>query len=184
VLREPGGWRALYGVSMLGIGTHIAGDWITSYGTMVLAPISDARVALGTTFIIDLWFSGIILAGLALSAFFHSTRLPSVVASLALCGYVGFQYVQKEKALEFGREYARSRGLAGAVVSVHPRPVSPYNWTVFVSDAEAHRFAYVNLARETVREFKPGDGFAAKLDAPYRPLALARWQTRSPPTTA
>ena len=30
---------------------------------MILAPFSDWRAAIGTTFIIDLWFSGIILAG-------------------------------------------------------------------------------------------------------------------------
>jgi len=47
----------------LSIGAHIAGDVITSYGTMLLAPLSDWRAAIGTTFIIDLWFSGIIVAG-------------------------------------------------------------------------------------------------------------------------
>ncbi len=67
ILREPGGWRALYGVCALGIGAHIAGDWITSFGTMLLAPLSDWRAGIGTTFIIDLWFSGIILVGLILS---------------------------------------------------------------------------------------------------------------------
>src|SRR5258708_7756501 len=38
LLREPGGWRALYGVSAQCIGLHIAGDLITSYGTMIFAP--------------------------------------------------------------------------------------------------------------------------------------------------
>ena len=68
ILREPRGWRALYGVTAMGIGLHIAGDWITGFGTMVFAPFSDWRAALGTTFIIDLWFSGIIVAGLLVSA--------------------------------------------------------------------------------------------------------------------
>src|SRR5579859_6577212 len=67
LLREPRGWRALYGVASLGIALHIAGDVITSFGTQVLAPLSDWRAAIGTTFIIDLWFSGIIVAGLAVS---------------------------------------------------------------------------------------------------------------------
>src|SRR6185436_18903365 len=39
ILREPRGWRALYFVSALGIAAHIAGDVITSYGTMILAPL-------------------------------------------------------------------------------------------------------------------------------------------------
>src|SRR5690348_2055803 len=64
LLREPGGWRALYGVTALGLFFHIAGDVITSFGTIVFAPFWDWRAALGTTFIIDLWFSGIIVAGL------------------------------------------------------------------------------------------------------------------------
>ena len=53
------GWRAYAGVIGMGIAAHIAGDWITSFGTMVFAPLLDFRAALSTTFIIDLWFSEI-----------------------------------------------------------------------------------------------------------------------------
>ena len=183
ILREPegktAGWRALYGVTAMGLALHIAGDLITSYGTMIFWPLSDMRPGLGTTFIIDLWFSGIILAGLVVSAFWYRSRIPAVAASVALCAYVGFQYLQREKAIEFGRDYARSRATSGADVTAHPRPVSPFNWTVFVSDSTQHHFAHVNLVRDRPRSFQPGDGFVAKLDAPYRPLAQARWETRS-----
>jgi inner membrane protein len=179
ILREPGGWRALYGVTAMGLALHIAGDLITSYGTMILWPLSDMRPGIGTTFIIDLWFSGIILAGLVVSMFFYRSRIPAVAASAVLCAYVGFQYLQKEKALEFARDYARGRGLSTAEVAAHPRPVSPFNWTVFVSDARQHHFAHVNLVRERPPSFRPGDGFVAKLDAAYRPLAQPQWETRS-----
>jgi inner membrane protein len=179
ILREPGGWRSLYGVCVLAIFTHIAGDWITSFGTMVFAPLSDWRAGIGTTFIIDLWFSGIILAGLLLSASFRRTRIPAVAASVALCAYVGFQYLQKEKALDFARGHAAERGLAGADVAAYPRAISPFNWTVYVSDAREHRYAHVNLVREAPRAYAPGDGFAARLDSAFRPLAMARWETRS-----
>lgn len=179
VLREPRGWRALYGVTALGIALHIAGDVITSYGTMVLAPFSDWRASLGTTFIIDLWFSGIIVAGLAASAMLARKRWPAVAASAVLVGYVGFQYLQKEKALEVGKAYASAQGLKDTTVAAHPRPVSPFNWTVFVSDAEAHRFTHVNLVRETPRSTRPGDGFIARIDSVYQPLASAPWETRT-----
>ena len=178
VLREPGGWRALYGVSALALFTHIVGDLITSFGTMIFEPLSDWRAAIGTTFIIDLWFSGIILAGLAFSAVFYRSRAPAVVATGVLAGYVGFQYVQKERALELGDAYARSLGLQNAQITAHPRPVSPFNWTVFVSDGETHRFAHVNLVREEPRRYQPGDGFIAKIDSPYMPLEQAIWFTR------
>jgi inner membrane protein len=178
ILRAPGGWRELYGVCALSIGAHIAGDVITSFGTIVLAPLSLWRAGIGTTFIIDLWFTGIILAGLLLSALLRKSRLPAVLASALLAGYVGFQYLQKERALDFARQYATAKGIAGARIEAHPRPVSPFNWTVFVSDDRAHHFAHINLVRETEKRYRPGDGFIARIDAAYRPLALAQWEMR------
>jgi inner membrane protein len=179
LLREPGGWRALYGVTALSLLVHIAGDVITSFGTMALAPFSDWRAAIGTTFIIDLWFSGIILAGLVASAVFYRSRAPAIAAAVLLAGYVGFQFVQKEKALELGERYVQVKGIQAARVTAHPRPVSPFNWTVFVSDDEAHRFAHVNLVRKEPRRFTPGEGFVAKIDSPYMPVEQAIWVTRS-----
>ena len=183
MLREPdregkAGWRALYGVTALALAAHIAGDLITSFGTMIFAPLSDWRAGIGTTFIIDLWFSGIIVAGLVLSLIIRKRRWPAVAASVVLAGYVGFQYVQKQRAMEFGFEYAKSMALRSALVTVHPRPVSPFNWTVFVSDDEAHRFAHVNLVRKQPRRYQPGDGFIARVDTPYLPLDQAVWVTR------
>jgi inner membrane protein len=179
ILREPRGWRAVYGITALGLAAHIAGDWITGFGTMMLSPLSTWRAALGTTFIIDLWFTGIIFAGLLLSLLFRKSRWPAVAAGVVLGGYVAFQYVQLQKAIAFGEEYARIQGIKGALVSAHARPVSPFNWTVFVSDADAHRFAHVNLVRREPRRYQPGDGFLAKVDSPYLPLDQAAWVTRT-----
>jgi inner membrane protein len=178
IVREPGGWRALYGITVMALYAHIAGDLITSFGTIILAPLSDWRAGIGTTFIIDLWFSGIIVAGLVASAVFYRSKVPAVAAGIVLASYVGFQAVQKGKALEFGVEYAKAQGLSHARVEAHPRPVSALNWTVFVSTPTEHHFAHVNVMRREARRYQPGDGFVARLDAPYVPLAQARWETR------
>jgi inner membrane protein len=178
LLREPAGWRALYGVVALALAAHIAGDLITSFGTIIFAPLSDWRAAIGTTFIIDLWFSGIIVAGLIASAVFYRSRIPAVAASVVLAGYVAFQSIQRDRAIEFGEKYAQKANLANARVTVHPRPVSPFNWTVFVSDNEAHRYAHVNLVRKKPRRYQPGDGFIARVDAPYLPVDEAIWVAR------
>jgi inner membrane protein len=175
ILREPRGWRALYGISALSIGAHIAGDVITSYGTMLFAPFSDWRAGIGTTFIIDLWFSAIIVAGLIASAIAVRSRWPAVAALAVLVGYVGFQYVQREQALEFAGRHA----LPGARIDAQPRPVSPFNWTVFVSDDEKHEFAHINLVRTDPRRYAPGDGFIARVDSPYLPLDQAIWVRRT-----
>jgi inner membrane protein len=79
-------WRDWIGVCALGVGAHIVGDLITSFGTMIYAPLSDARVAWSTTFIIDLWFSGIIVAGLVASAVFRRSRAPAIAGLAMLAG--------------------------------------------------------------------------------------------------
>jgi inner membrane protein len=178
ILRDPRGWKALYGITAMGLALHVAGDLITSFGTQILWPISTWRAAIGTTYIIDPWFTGLIVAGLACSSLFKKSRLPSLAALALLSAYVGFQYVVKQKALDFGVEYAKAQGIAGAQVHADARPVSPFNWTVFVSDETTHRFAHVNLRREKPLAPGPGDGFIRRLDAAYLPLDQAIWVAR------
>ena len=185
LLREPdrkdgtAGWRALYGICATAIGLHIAGDVITSYGTMIFAPLSDWRAAIGTTFIIDLWFSGIIVAGLLVSIVFRNSRAVSLGALGVLVAYVGFQYAQKERALDFAARYVAQKGMQRMSLDAQPRPVSPFNWTVFASDERAHRFAHINLEREEPKRYQPGDGFVARVDSPYLPPGQAIWLTRT-----
>ena len=170
------GWRAYLGVTAWALASHIVLDVITAFGTMVFAPLSDARVALSATFIIDLWFTGIVLAGLAASLVWRASRAPAVAAIAVLVGYVGLQIVLQHRAVDFGAHYARSQGLTNAAVTALPRPVSPFNWTVIVAEDSRYHYAHVNLIRKRVRpEAHAGSGFIETLDVPYRPLANAQW---------
>jgi inner membrane protein len=169
-------WRDYFGACALGVGAHIAGDLITSFGTMIYAPLSDARVAWNTTFIIDLWFSGIILAGLLGSLLWRRSRAPALLGLAALAGYVGFQAVLHSRAVDFGIEYARQAGLDAPKVTAIPRPVSPFNWTVFVTESDRYHYAHVNLARAAMPPPPgPDAGLFERLDAAYAPLAHAKW---------
>ncbi|HAF56341.1 MAG TPA: hydrolase, partial [Thauera sp.] len=78
--RVAAGWRSFYPVVCAAIFVHILGDLITQFGTMILAPFSDQRFGWGTTFIIDLPFTGIILAGLLASALWRGSRVPATAA--------------------------------------------------------------------------------------------------------
>ena len=46
-------WQIFFPLCALSLAIHLFGDVITAYGTKVLAPFSDYRLALPTTFIID-----------------------------------------------------------------------------------------------------------------------------------
>lgn len=175
--RDPRGVRPYLGVLALGIGIHILGDWITSFGTMMLAPLSNHRFALGTTFIIDLLFTGIILAGLLGSMLWRASRLPALAGLAILCGYVALQWVQQQRALAFGEQYAQAQGLSDYQVAALPRPLSPFNWSVYVTAGERYRVAHVNLRRaKTPPPAATYDSIIRRLSAGYRPLHDAQWQ--------
>lgn len=173
--RSGPGWRTYAPVVAMSLAVHIAGDWITSFGTMIFAPLSDYRHGLGTTFIIDLWFSGIIIAGLLWSWVWRRSRVPAVAGLTVLAGYVAFQFVLLQQAVDFGEQHARAAGITQARVSAMPRPVSPFNWMVVIEDATGYRYSQINLIRKEVRTAAADAGLIARLDAVYRPLEQAVW---------
>ena len=131
--RKLPAWRSYLLVCALGIGIHILGDWITSFGTMFLAPLSHARFALGTTFIIDLVFNGIIAR--------RAARLPAVAQVLhpghdSAAGAVRLRCTQawlRQQAIEcFGERYAQDNGLdrcAGRRAAAPPLPATGRWWS-------------------------------------------------------
>lgn len=161
----------------LGILAHIVGDIITAFGTMVLAPLSDWRIAWPTTFIIDPYFTAIIITGLVAAALWDAPRKPALIALAVLAGYVGFQGVLLARAVAIGEEYARTQGMTGARAHALPQPFSPFNWMVVVEDARGYHFAYVDLLARTPRPPAPADApWLRRVAAAYQPVAAARWQ--------
>ncbi len=179
LLRPQRGLRAFAGTAAMGVGLHIAGDLITTFGTMLLAPFSDVRFGWGTTFIIDLWFSGIIIAGLVCSALWRRSRIPAATACVVLVAYVLFQAAMKHEAVKIGREYADAQGIRDPELKVAaiPRSLSPLNWTVILTTRDARRFAHINLLRTQVPGAPAeGDGRFARMQAEFYPGDKAKWQ--------
>ena len=176
VWRDSPRWCAYAGIIAWGIVAHIAGDWVTSFGTMVFAPLSDWRAALSTTFIIDLWFSGIIVAGLLACYVWRQSRVPALAGLAVLCAYVVFQFALQQRAIHFGEQFAAASGLRNARVSALPRPVSPFHWMVVVDANERYHYSLISLsAHAAPRLLAPDAGFFARLAAPYLPLNQAQW---------
>jgi len=169
-------WRAFVGVCALGLGTHIAGDVITAYGTMILAPFSELRVALPTTFIIDPYFSAILLLGLIASLAWRPRRAAGVSLAL-LVGYVVTQGMLHRQAVAVGETYARSENLRGATVQALPQPLSPFNWKVIVSHGEDYYETYMNLVQRVPPPPAAEDaGLLAHIASAYRPVQDLHWQ--------
>lgn len=162
-------------ICVAALGAHVAADLITSFGTMLLEPFSDRRFALSTIFIIDPWFTGIILAGLLATLLLRRSRLPAIAGLALLSGYVAFAAVQHDRALDVGLARAQANGWSDATVIAVPRPVSPFNWMVVVEYGEVYEVAQVNLRRREAIVAGEGAGFLRRLDEPYLPVDQARW---------
>ncbi|PWB64302.1 MAG: hypothetical protein C3F14_06890 [Deltaproteobacteria bacterium] len=100
--------KKLYLLTLLGQLSHIALDLLNSYGTQIFQPFSDARVSLDLLFIVDLAFTGIIVAGLFLSRR-RPGRARTALAALAVyVGLAGFLHLRAENVV---REAALRQGV-------------------------------------------------------------------------
>jgi inner membrane protein len=173
---RPGAWKGLYPIVLAALLVHIAGDWITQFGTMLLAPFSDARFGLGAMFIIDLSFSGLLVAGLVLASVFPRQRWPAATGLAAVAGWVVLAWIGKQEAEAIGARHAAAQGIAVQWVDTMPRPASPFNWTVTVFDGERYHVAHVNTRRTEPLVATADDHFIRRFSAPYQPAELAQWQ--------
>lgn len=177
--RQKYSWRAIYGTAALGIGIHIAGDVITSYGTMVLAPFSRQAFAVPFTFIIDPYFTAIIAIGLVAGSFKPGSRYPAVLSLVVLGCYVGFQGVLHSNAIKIGETYKENRRLINAQVHAFPQPLSPFNWKIIVSHRDEYEVALVNL--RLAQNYGPAEpasgilGMWGRIDAGYQSPSAAAW---------
>jgi len=177
-------WRAIYGTAALGIGIHIAGDVITAYGTMIFAPFSDYRIAFPFTFIIDPYFTGIIVLGLAAALLKHGKRYPAVISMLVLASYVGFQAFLHSGAVEIGKAHAEAHAAGGEPATVYaiPQPLSPFYWKIIISRGEDYEVASINLwdtADEAGKQSRLSPGIMGmwnRIAAGYEPASAVRWQ--------
>ncbi|MBI5419690.1 MAG: metal-dependent hydrolase [Deltaproteobacteria bacterium] len=111
--------KKLYLLTLLGQLSHIALDLLNAYGTQIFQPFTDARVSFDLLFVVDLVFSGIIVAGLLLSR----RRGPAMAktALLVLGAYVGFAAVLHLRAENVVRDAAVRSGVRVVSSSAMPR---------------------------------------------------------------
>ena len=112
-------YRHIWLTALLGYGTHGLLDACTTYGTLLLWPFSDARIAWNTISVIDPLFTLPLLVCIVIAA-----RTNSLIA--ARCGalwvafYLSLGAVQEDRAANAGKSLAKSRGHNTALVSAKP----------------------------------------------------------------
>ena len=129
--------KRLFLLALLGQASHVVLDLLNAYGTQILQPFSDARMSLDLLFVVDLLFSGIVIAGIALSRGGRAGRARAALLSLAV--YVGVAAMLHGRAVELVRDAAVRSGVR--VVAASALPKLP-----FVTVPSFDRFGFVTPA--------------------------------------
>ncbi len=162
----------------LGLAIHITGDVITSYGLMLFAPFSTERFALPLVFVIDPWFSLIVVAGLVVSYCFPQTRIPAIVALIFLCGYVILLSTLRQQAIELAQNHAVQNDMTTPSIHVLPQPLSPFHWKLIVLQDKTYHLTNVNLSPFAVQPANTAHAWLfPKMAATYYPDTEINWHT-------
>jgi inner membrane protein len=134
----------LWVFSAVGITSHILFDWITSFGTMFWTPVSRGRHSLDWVFILDPWFTGIVLVALLL-ALRNGARGRRIAAagSVLLILYVGFCAAMHARALAIWKRLDAPP--ASAKVAVLPQFLSPFRWLGLSERPDSVHYAFYDI---------------------------------------
>jgi inner membrane protein len=170
-------WRLFYRPACLGIAIHIAGDLITSYGLMLFAAFSTGRFSLPLVFVIDPWFSLIIIAGLIASWRYPQHRIPAIAALLVLCSYVIYLSTLHQQAVAIANRYVESQTISHPQIDVLPQPLSPFHWKIIIRDRETYHVTDIDLWDSGGQQQNNTDAWLlAKMTAAYRPVTEHNWK--------
>lgn len=113
------GFFSIYIYALLGYGTHCFLDACTNYGTQLLWPFSDARIAWNNVSIIDPLFTVPLLLLVIIAVIRKSLFTARLGLIFAVC-YLLFGVYQKQQAENELLALAKSRGHRAERVLVHP----------------------------------------------------------------
>ncbi len=162
--RKPIPWWPAFGLSMIGVLSHLAFDWTNSYGIRLLMPFNREWLRLDLNNVIDAWILAILL--LAVAAPFLSKLVSSEIggksgtgkgmAIFALVFIVIFdfgRYLAHERALS-SLQSRLYRDTAAVRTAAFPLALNPLRWAGYVEGQDFLSQIDVNL----LREFDPNGG--------------------------
>lgn len=138
-------WRAyrgrrrwVLGAALAAYATHAPLDACTSWGTMLLWPLSDVRISWDLIGIIDPLFTLVLLAGVIMAAARRRPKFAGAALGLA-AAYLGLGFVQHQRARHAQEALASARGHLIERSRVMPAPLTLLVWrSVYEADGWLH----------------------------------------------
>ena len=144
------GFKAIYCFCFAGYATHALLDACTTYGTQLLWPFSDARIAWNNVSVIDPLFTLPVLS-LIIAAIIRRSRRLSVIAACYGLGYLALGLIQNHRAETIAYELAHSRGHQPINLGLKPSFANIIVWkSVYEHDGHYYVDAIRVLAKHDV----------------------------------
>jgi inner membrane protein len=163
-LGGPRWFKPLFILGLVILGSHLLLDLATSYGTQLLSPFSGRRLSLDWIFIIDPYFTTLLLAG-AIAALAWPRWGPRAGAGfLAAAGvYLLVCAAYHHQALDLARRVFQDAKPGVQSVAALPQPFSCRRWQLLAAGPAAIRQAFVLLPFEAALGLKPEAGKVAEV---------------------
>jgi len=136
----------LYLLCFFSLLSHILLDLLTSFGTMALVPVTDWRLTWDLVFIIDFYFTGILLVPLLLGHFIRRYKTELGILSLCLLVlYTGLCIVNHRQALSIADRLVEAEGLNPYSVAALPQPFSPFKWVLLIDTGDTLYQSFIDI---------------------------------------
>ena len=112
-------FKAIWLTALTGYATHGLLDACTTYGTLLLWPFSDARIAWNTISVVDPVFT-LPLLGFVIAAVVKKSQFIGRLGMAWVAFYLSIGVIQEERAMAAGEALAAQRGHAPILVSAKP----------------------------------------------------------------
>jgi inner membrane protein len=155
---------------------HTFLDLITSYGTMILSPLSNDRFTLDWVFIIDPFLvSTFLIPLIALLLWKRRSLLLARVSVVLAVLYLGLCAYNHSWALSLAKSYARQEGLVTETVASVPQPLSPFRWGNYILTETKIYQGLVNLIGTGERSTE-GENVLSRFLTRFQPIPQLQYR--------
>lgn len=122
-------FQKLWAISLIGIFLHIFFDLITPFGTQLLAPFTTTRYTFDMMFIVDLFFTSVLIITLLAGKFFKQrAKLIYLIGGVAVLLYLSVEAINHQLAYNRVEDALRQAGITPTKISALPQPLSIFRW--------------------------------------------------------
>ncbi len=161
VFRQPLGFRRIYSYALLGCATSGLLDACTSYGTHLLWPFADARIAWSIISIFDPLFFMILALAMLTGWRRRNSAWPGRIGLLLAATYLAIGWLQHQRAEDAMRATALLRGHVVGRLTVKPTMGNLLLWRSIYRSGDTYQIDAVRVGVGGAGRVYPGNAVRA-----------------------